>query len=288
MVEIEAILSKVDHRRRTNRETLAEAFSLEKQISGQIRLSIARRSGEFALKHIGAEIIHPERLDAIREVLETKSVIWYSNHHGKADAIPQIDAISQVIPLNKLVAVVGMKQMDDRGPLQIVQGTLFNIWSDAYGARIIPLITDGDKRYSEKEKADFNRKSLDAIREILSVPGNVLYLDPEGTRSHDRQMLEGKRGLELILLRCKDTVVAVPVSSEYHFVYPYGPKTRVIPGTPVTFAELKTRKISFADLTITDLMMIDLANLINPRSWGHYRKIFEKYPKLAHPDPLAI
>jgi hypothetical protein len=285
---VETVLSRVDHRRRTNRETLAEALSLEQQIAEQIRLSLARESGEFALKHIGAEIIHPERLDTIRKILETKSVIWYSNHHGKADAIPQIDAISQVIPLNKLVAVVGMKQMDDRGPLQKVQGTLFNVWADAYGARIIPLITDGDKRYSEEEKAEFNRKSLDAIREILSVPGNVLLLNPEGTRSHNEQMLEGKRGLELILLRNKDTAVAVPVSSEYHLIYPFGPKTRIIPGEPVTYEELKARRKLYPDLTITELMMTDLANLINPRNWGFYKKIFDKHPKLAYPDPIAI
>lgn len=64
----------------------------------QLRLSLARRSGEFALHNVGAEIVHPERLDIIREALKTKSVIWYSNHHGKADVIPQIDAIFQVAP----------------------------------------------------------------------------------------------------------------------------------------------------------------------------------------------
>jgi hypothetical protein len=253
----------------------------------RLRTSFAHRSGEFALRHVGAEIVHPERLDAIRKTLETKSVIWYSNHHGKADAIPQIDVISQVIPLNRLVTVVGMKQMDDRGPLQKVQGSLFNVWADAYGARIIPLITDGDKRYSEEEKAEFNKKSLDSIRKILAVPGNVLLLNPEGTRSHNRQMLDGKRGLELILLRSKDTAVAVPVSSEYHFVYPFGQKTRVIPGTPVTYEELKARRKLYPDLTITDFMMIDLANLINPRSWGYYKAIFDKHPGLAHPDQEA-
>jgi len=279
---------EVDHRKRTNRETFAEALRIEKQLTEQIKLSLARESGEFALKHVGAEIIHPERLDAIRETLKTKSVIWYSNHHGKADAIPQIDAISQVIPIDRLVTVVGMKQMDNRGPLQRVQGSLFNVWADAYGARIIPLITDGDKRYSEEEKAEFNKKSLDSIREILAVPGNVLLLDPEGTRSHDRQMLEGKRGLELILLRSKDTAVAVPVSSEYHLIYPFGPKTRIIPGEPVTYEELKARRKRYPDLTITELMMIDLANLINPKNWGFYNKIFDKHPELAHPDPLAI
>jgi hypothetical protein len=253
----------------------------------QLKMSFARQSCEFALQHVGAEIVHPERLDAIREVLKTKSVIWYSNHHGKADAIPQLNAILQVAPAKNIITVVGMKQLDDRNPLSRGQGALFNIWADAYGARIIPLITDGDKRYNEEEKAEFNRKSLNAIREVLSVPGNVLLLDPEGHRSPNRQMQEGKGGLGLILLRSIDTAVAIPVSSEYHFVYPFGPKTRIIPGTPVTYEELKARRRLYPDLTIDQLMMIDLANLINPRNWGHYREILEKYPQLANPDPLA-
>lgn len=180
-----------------------------------------------------------------------------------------------------------MKQIDDRGPLQRAQGALFRAWADAYGSHFIPLITDGDKHYTEEEKAQHNKKALDEIQKILSIPGNVLLLDPEGTRSHNRQMLEGKRGLELILLRSRNTAVAVPVSSEYHLIYPSGPKTMVIPGEPVAYEELKARKKLYPDLTITELMMLDLANLVNPRSWGHYRQIFEKYPELTNVDPLA-
>lgn len=235
------------------------------------------------------EVLHPERLETLRKILLTKSVIWYANHYARLEPFTHIRTVAEnVTSLDRTAGTVDKKHLSkDRGRINRFQASVIHGWEETFGGQAIPMVKEDDQHESASTRTSINKSSLDTIQSILTVPGNIVLISPEGDRSPKKQLMEAKRGLELIFWRSQDTAVAIPVASEYHSVIPFGPPTIINPGEFFTYEQIKAQLESYPGLTITDLMMVRLANLINPRCWGYYQEIFYRHPELAKPDEFA-
>jgi hypothetical protein len=114
----------------------------------------------------------------------------------------------------------------------------------------------------------------------------VLFVTPEGTRIKDRKLARGERGLELILRKTKDkNVLILPLSAIHDTIIPIATDTLVNAGKPFTYAEILAERQENPDLSVIDLMMLRIADILPSKNQGYYKNLLASHPKLRrHPE----
>src|ERR1035437_10260042 len=105
---------EIDHRKRTNRETLAEAFRIEKILAKQAAGKALWELGELALDY---ELVDPNNY--LQEVTNRLSkgvgVLVGINHITMKEPVLALQLISdKIAPLNRTVGVSALKYFDKR------------------------------------------------------------------------------------------------------------------------------------------------------------------------------
>jgi 1-acyl-sn-glycerol-3-phosphate acyltransferase len=122
--------------------------------------------------------------------------------------------------------------------------------------------------------------------------GHVLFVFPEGTRSHDGTLGEGRDGVAVLALRSGAPIVPVGISGSYErwprgqkLPHPGGRVTARV-GSPFRLADLLPAGLDrrAAKDAGTDLIMRRIAALLPERQRGRYGSVA---PERAEPEPVG-
>jgi 1-acyl-sn-glycerol-3-phosphate acyltransferase len=246
----------------------------------KLKSRVSEQTANFLLENIHYELFGVDNLRLAREHLQNGgSIIFYFNHFSKLDpALYAKIIINYLTPLDHCVALVSTRHLDSkRGLVNQVQATLFEEWGKLFGANIIPVIQEKDKK-DYKQAEEFNRNAIKRAIKILHQGGNLLAVAPEGTRSKTNRLLPAEEGLELIFRLGGKNVLALPVAAVHGTIRPYNTKTKVRVGKPFSFKEVQSEQSDKPEESITNLMMERLAILLPDANRGYY--LNPKQPKI--------
>lgn len=310
-------LEAIDHHRKTNRQTLAQAADLGKQIASQLGGKAVWEIGRQALQY---ELIDPHNyLADVRNILSPSDpeqkpagVMVGINHITMKDPPLAIELISDhIAPLDRVVAVSALKYIDpDRFP-GIIIAPIASAASAYTGLEIKGAVHDrpGEaEHYTQHPKAidgltplDYNiRTGRFAAKEMRK--GKVVLFAAEGHRSDNGELQKGKPVSNILKLGGKESVylpiaVIPPIKGK---ITPFGAKTELRIGKPVTYQEMtdemwvlnsQIKKFNaeqdenhqLPELTMDDMLMIEIAKVTPPDRYGYYRSYMrfvgmEDYP----------
>jgi 1-acyl-sn-glycerol-3-phosphate acyltransferase len=142
---------------------------------------------------------------------------------------------------------------------------------------------------------DRSTADIDAFRLATRIleEGHALFVFPEGTRSHDGTLGEGRDGVAVLALRTGAPIVPVGVAGSYER-WPRGQKlprpggrVTVRVGSPFRIADVLPEGLDrrAAKAAATDLIMRRIAELLPERQRGRYgAPPPAPQPQLEHPD----
>lgn len=150
------------------------------------------------------------------------------------------------------------------------------------------VFTNWDLIPLERGEADVTamRKGFKALEE-----NRVLFITPEGTRSHDGRMQQAKPGVVLMALRSGAPVWPIACYGGENFAENLKHLRRtdyhVVVGDPFTVESNGTRITSAVRQQIVDEMMYQIAALLPPTYRGYYKDVdaaTETYLRFSAPD----
>lgn len=228
-------------------------------------------SGELFLGLERVEVQGLDNLETVRTHLQTGSVVGYFDHFARLDSVVYGKVVKDhITTLDNVASWVAIKYVDeDRNP---VIARLLKWWQEEYGFKLFPIVQPEryDKKrnqYESPDKTNMNsfRQALDFLRE----PGHMLVVAPEGTRSHTKQLLKAEPGFEMLLKKSPDSLV-LPIAGVHSWALPVASKTVVKVGEPFTYQEILHEQVGNSTISITDLAMKRLANLLPQANRGYY------------------
>jgi 1-acyl-sn-glycerol-3-phosphate acyltransferase len=192
------------------------------------------------------------RVDGLGNLPRTGAVIMVANHHSLTD--PPIVGTMTFHRIGRVVHIMAKAEI--------------NGWPViGYLARHAGAIF---VRRGEGDRAA-QRLGLE-----LLAAGEPLLIFPEGTRSHERVLREGKAGAVLLALRSGVPLLPVGIigSQEllvWNFLFRRRPRCIIRIGEPVQLAHRPDGRLDRDELAAgTELMMRSIAALLPPESRGRY------------------
>lgn len=228
---------------------------------------IGKTTGEAFLRSVRVELINPDNLKVAKEHLKNGSLIVYFNHFARFDTVVYGKIIREnLTSLDNVASWVAMKYLDCSRNRII--STLLQSWEKAYGVTLLPIVQTNDKEsYPNPNKTNMN--SLNQAIAYLALPGHVLAVAPEGTRSDTGQLLKAEPGFGTLIKRGVN-VHALPLAGIHSRVQPLVTKTTVIVGKPFSYGEIKAEQEQNPDQSISDLAMRRIAALLPEENRGYY------------------
>ena len=240
--------------------------------------SLGRVIGEAALFPFFTDILQIQNFSRTREHLQRGGrAVVYSNHFHRFDSEPVAKAISQyVAPLDERThIVVSMQYVDeDRKENEAIVKAMGFLQS-AFRFKFLPMVQDKPEEKARYPKwRRINKDSFDkAVAVLQGVPGGIVYITPEGTRSTTGALLEAKTGFEKLLERGGDDVMVQPMALVHAQIKPFTMRTRIIVPEPFTYDEILTEQETSPELTVTDLSMLKIARELPPQNRGFYAQM---------------
>jgi hypothetical protein len=301
---------EIDHHRRTNRKTLAEAFSLEKQIGSQLGGKLVWEIGRQALQY---ELVDPNNyLAEVRNLLfpmdpEQKrvGVLVGLNHITMADPPLVLELIhDHIAPLDHVVAISAKKYLDKKRFPGMLIAPISSMASDYKGFRIEPIVHDrpGEVEYYLEHPETinghspliYNGKALVNVGNELKNAG-IIVIAPEAHRSETGELQRAKH-ISRILKRGGEGCIYLPIAvvpPQKGKITPFKTKAELRVGRPVTYQEMEVELRTLnsqlelllpsvnADrdedhqltlLTMDDILMWEIAKLTPEDRLGYYRE----------------
>jgi hypothetical protein len=178
---------EVDHHRRTNRETLAEALRIEEQIGFGI-------IGKAAWEVTRREIIHPE-VEGLenfatfrKHLIDGGTGIIYLKDPLSKIAIPLAAGVVEkhVTSLDHVGVFVSRRQVDwHQGahlPNLAQHLLLESIWGTYPGIKMFRVVQEKD-RETYPDWAEYNDNSYEQAGDFAEIAGDVMVVTPEGERT---------------------------------------------------------------------------------------------------------
>ena len=230
---------------------------------------LAKFTGDVLRFTTRIEVVNPQNLNTVKQHLAYGSALVFSNHFAKLDPIAYGKMVGDYLTtLDNVTVMASRKHFDpQRGKLNRIQNYIGEGWEQDYGIDIVKVVQRYDKdNYPDWES--FNRQALKRVIEAARIPGRVIYVAPEGTRSRTNQLLEAENGLGAIF-RMGKNMLALPIAAQYGHVRPLMDKTIINVGVPFRIEEIVDPSEKRPEV-ITDLMMRRLANLLPEQHRGYY------------------
>jgi hypothetical protein len=257
---------EVDHHRCTNRETLAQAFSLEKQLAGG---AIGKVLWDFTRR----EIVHPEaegleNFATFRKHLENGGTgILYLKDPTEKITVPLAASAAEanLVPLDRLGLFVSRRQVDwhqgKHVPNYIQHLLLESFWGNYPGVTMIRLVQPKD-RDIYTDWAKYNPEAYARAEAFAKTPGNIMVVTPEGERNPNG-LGKAQIGFAALFRETKDTALAMPIA------IPEG-TSRVIAGPPISWKQAVEDHKSNPGMDMKTRLMARLALLFPPEQRGAY------------------
>jgi hypothetical protein len=254
---------EVDH---SKPATIAQAFSLEKQIAGTV---MGKATWEIARKALHPEVEGVENFAIARAKLKAgKSMLLYLKDPLDKKATPLGGAAveSNLEALDHAGLFVSRRQVDwhqgNHVPNYMQHLFLESFWGNYPGITMIRVVQPKDRdRYPDW--AEYNDEAYKRAAAFLKTPGNVFIITPEGERNPDG-LGEAQAGFAVLFREARETALAMPIA------IPEG-TSRVIAGIPFSYEQaLEDRKLNPNMKKMKDRMMARLAILLPPQQRGVY------------------
>ncbi|HID87292.1 MAG TPA: hypothetical protein EYP55_07920 [Anaerolineae bacterium] len=218
---------------------------------------------------VGAE--EGENLALLRDRLRRHSAVVYFNHLFLGDGPLVITFLLDHLggSIRVMGAVESRKHHDFRR--DPVNASILRL---AYplGIRLFPVVQHYDRAaYSFAERTRRLRRLVRGAKEILSRPGGVILIAPEGTRSPDGALQRAQSGIEH-LDRCGSSIYFFPVAlipkDKFERGVSFGSTFEVRTARPFLAKEVLPEVPE--GLSLADGMMLRLAKLLPEEMRGIY------------------
>jgi 1-acyl-sn-glycerol-3-phosphate acyltransferase len=198
-----------------------------------------------------------------------------------------------------------------RGPVIVAANHSSNLDVPVLGSSVMPKLGRRLQWLGKKEILDWpivgwiarnggihgidrSGADIDAFRLAARIleDGHALFVFPEGTRSHDGRLGEGRDGVAVLALRTGAPIVPIGITGSYER-WPRGQKlprpggrVTVRIGSPFRLADVLPEGLDRrqAKERATDLIMRRIAALLPERQRGRYATVS---PGVAEPEPVG-
>jgi 1-acyl-sn-glycerol-3-phosphate acyltransferase len=300
----------IEHHRRTNKETLVEALSIEQHFATKLGGKAVWEIGRQALQY---ELVDPNNyLADVRNLVspiapEQKpvGVLVGLNHITMADPALVLELIhDHIAPLDQVVAISAKKYLDKKRFPGMIIAPIASMASSYKGFRIEPVVHDrpGEEEYYLEHPEAIDRHSpLIYNGKALVKAGNelenakIIVLAPEAHRSDTGELQKGKP-VSRILKRGGEGSVYLPIAVIPPIkgkITPFKTKAKLRVGKPVTYQEMEdemeilnnklkllvtgisakkdeTHQLTLLDMD--DMLMWQIAKLTPEDRLGYYRE----------------
>lgn len=267
------------------------------------------------------EIIDPnDYLGLARDNLVAgESGIFYFGPHfgGFPPDVATVGKVTEtVVPLSETAIYTAERHVDPtRGENRVSRGYHRAEYAVIEQARKIKGFTpisvvqsiDRDYYFANREAIGgmtplrFNVKAVETAAEFLigtkdrPIGGRALVIATGGTRDPQAKLSRAHAGLEYTLkaIRANGFAVGIALEPNLRKNLPLVGKIRARITRPITWEDVTGKyetlqreameKDQALEITRSDLMMIPIAYLLDPKHQGYYRLILQRFPKLADP-----
>jgi hypothetical protein len=255
-------LEALDHHRRTNRQTLAQTFSLEQQLTGGI---IGAAGWAIARRVLRPQVEGIENFTAAKKHLtEDGSVLIYANDPLEKKSVPATAVVVEkhLAPISHVGVFVSRRQVDKNLgiPNRIQHYLLMDIFAISPGITMIPIVQEKD-REKYPDWAEFNAKAEKRMQEFANTPGNVSVITPGGERTPKLQT--AKIGFAALFRDVKAIAMAMPIAVPYK-------ANKVIAGPPITWGDSLEDQKRNPGMRLKDRLMARLARITPEGERGDY------------------
>lgn len=206
-----------------------------------------------------------ENIRLASEQLKQGSIIAYFNHTSLSDGLLTVTFLLDNLGLyiRRFGGPASQRHFDfSRDPLNAFIMRLGRF----FGIELFPVVQHYDSSYSREVKKRNLENFYENMKNILSQPGGMVFIAPEGTRSPDGKLQKGQRGIEdLKGNNIKYFPFALIPESGSNRGYNFGKRFDIIAGKPFSITDTKN------GITYTDMIMLKLAELLPKERRGYYR-----------------
>lgn len=282
--------------REAYRRKAAEAFvRVRSRIPSREQLTVGAlwETTKLTLRH---EIDDPDNHfgDARKHLADGGTLLIIVNHFDRLDTTVIGHVVEDnVSELDRVAGVTSLKYLDPTRS-RLISRTI-NMAAHVKGFSTISVIqdTEEEKDYYEqnpdalkgKSKNRFLREAMMEAARFLNTPGSILMMAPEGTRSRNAKLLQAHEGLDSIMRLSRRNALILPIAliPNVRRIVPVYGKVVVRPGELFSLEDVlqeHEREIKVTgekpELSITDRMMLRLAQLLLPRNQGYYRRFLQQ------------
>ncbi len=246
---------------------------------GEKQQSLGRLAADIALSTFFTEINHIQNFGPAKEHLEQNrgSVLLYANHFHRLDSVVIGKVINgNIAQLNNKISVMVSKQYTDgerEENKQIVKA--LGLLQKAYGFNFISVVQE--KPEEKEQYPNWERINKEATRraiELLRMPGNMVCVMPEGTRSETGTLIQALRGFEIIMKRGGPNVLVQPLAVTHTDIKPLQMRTQIFVPESFTYEQILEEQRQNPQFDVTTLAMRRIARELKPQNQGPYRLDF--------------
>lgn len=207
------------------------------------------------------------------ELLKQNSLVVYVNHTSTNDVPVGIGiSLSYFTNGKRVLAPAGMKHYDLRRDFK--NGVLLRMMR-LLKMHMIPVVQQDDlETYPEKKRAQLVKKLKHKTTKLLSKPGSIYAITPEGTRSKTGQLLRAKKGIGKIEQFSNKPLYYLPIAILFE---KFSNTPQVIVGKPLTLSDISSSaQVNLANASeqeIADMLMKQLAALLPTQNQGYYQSM---------------
>lgn len=205
------------------------------------------------------------------QLLVDNSLVVYINHTSTNDVPVGIGiALSQFTNAKRYLVPAGMKHYDMRRDFK--NGLLMRMLK-VLKMNFIPVVQQDDlESYPKKKRVQLLRKLKERTTRLISQPGSVYAITPEGTRSKSGQLLQAKTGIARIREFSEKPLYYLPIAIMFQ---KWHKTPQVVVGKPMPLDAIHAQpQFQGVDMgnhqQVADMLMQRVAELLPEENRGHY------------------
>ncbi|EKD85916.1 MAG: hypothetical protein ACD_37C00576G0003 [uncultured bacterium] len=257
---------------------------------GETQRLMGKITNEALQAALFTEIIHTQHIATVRDhVAQGGKALVVGNHIGAMDPVAHAKVLGEITTPDHIIAVGSRRHFDPKqGRYNAVKGLLREWWQEAYGIDIALVVQKKD-RADYPDWREYNARTQARLEKAINRPGQLVYMLPEGTRSTEGGLLRAGVGISGLLREGGDDVLVLPITEAYTDLRLLRGRARLTIGEPFFRPQIMTEKAAinqritelgqqetrtpFAD--VADVVMLHIAQPLNPENYGEYAQLME-------------